>query len=390
LVLQVVLLAGSLSFLSAPVAHAQLFTKTQTLLGDPNEAEYFGSYVAASGDTLVVSTSSNKRIYVFVNTPTGWVLQQKFTANYSNQSFGRVAIDGDTLVAGTEIYARANGAWTLQQSLPFEMDTRPAIQGDTVAMGVPRNGNGDANGSVYVFTRSGTTWTQQAILYPDTPGPVQMGVAVKIDHDTIVAGTQNSATAGGATYGALVFTRSGPTWTQQARLVSPSDGWWMSLAIDGDTIAVSDPLNNRIYLWARTGTSWSLTTTIPLPGAGNYFGDQLALTGDSIAASASGPSYVLSKTASGWVVGQFFPDGGFFGTLDLTRIPHVDRAQFHAERRRHGLDCGKLAGTGRHRRITKDRCPRYAGGDFLEQFQPLPAHRIFVDGKAGRIATRPR
>ena len=46
------------------------------------------------------------------------------------------------------------------------------------------------------------------------------------------------------------------------------------------------------------------------------------------------------------------------GTLDLARIPHVDRAQFHAERRRHGLNCGKLAGSGRHGRITKDHCSR--------------------------------
>jgi len=170
-------------------------------------------------------------------------LQQQFTANFSDQSEAPVAIDGDTLVVASEIYVRSGGVWTLQQSLPFN-DPRPALQGDTLAIGQPRAPSGDANGAVYVFTRSGTTWTQQALLFPDTPGQVQMGVQVKIDRDTIVASTQNGSF--GAAYGAYVFTRSGATWTQQARLVSPTGGWWMGVAVVGDTIALSHPPNNRI------------------------------------------------------------------------------------------------------------------------------------------------
>src|SRR5437879_1299164 len=103
------LLGGTIALLSAPIAHAQLYTESQTLFGDPTPSEYFGYYVAASGDTVAVSTSSNKRVYVFVHTPTGWVLQQKIAANYSDQSFGRIALDGDTLVAGNEIYVRSGG-----------------------------------------------------------------------------------------------------------------------------------------------------------------------------------------------------------------------------------------------------------------------------------------
>jgi regulation of enolase protein 1 (concanavalin A-like superfamily) len=314
-----VLLGGLVVLLQPLVARAQLYTDTQTLFGDPNTAEYFGYYVAASGDTLVVSTSSNKRIYVYVHTPAGWVLQQKIAANYSDQSFGRIAIDGDTLVAGNEIYVRSGGVWTLQQALPFGGDPRPAVQGDTVVIGVPRASNGDANGSVYVFTRSGTKWTQQALLFPDTPGQVQMGVQVRIDRGTIVAATQNGSF--GAAFGAYVFTGSGATWTQQAKLVSPTGGWWMSVAIDGDTIALSDPPNNRIYMFARSGTSWSITDTIPIPmTGGNYFGDQLALSGGILAASADGMFYVLSKTSSGWIDAQSFPrSGDAFGSLDLTR-----------------------------------------------------------------------
>lgn len=314
------LIAGLAAAIFSPSpASAQLFTQHQALFGDANPGEYFGYYVAASGDTLVVSTSSNKRIYVFVDTPSGWVLQQKIAANYSDQSFGRIAIDGDTLVAGNEIYVRTNGGWTLQQALPFGGDPRPAVQGDTVVIGQPRAANGDANGSVWVFTRSGTTWTQRALLFPDTPGNVEMGTQVRIDGGTIVATTQNGSF--GAAYGAYVFTGSGATWTQQARLVSPTGGWWMSVAIDGDTVALSDPANNRINLFARSGTNWNLTDTIPIPATGNnYFGDQLALSGGFLAASADGIFYVLTKTSSGWIAAQSFTrPGNEFGALDLTR-----------------------------------------------------------------------
>src|SRR5882757_4779609 len=78
------------------------------------------------------------------------------------------------------------------------------------------------------------------------------------------------------------------------------------------------------------------------------------------------------------------------GAPDLAGIPHIDRAQLHAQRWRHGLDCRELAWSGRHGGITKNRRPRYAGSDQLEQLQPFSAHRIFVDAEACRVSAWPR
>src|SRR5262245_707240 len=78
------------------------------------------------------------------------------------------------------------------------------------------------------------------------------------------------------------------------------------------------------------------------------------------------------------------------GALNLAGIPHVDRAQLHTQRWPHGLDCGELAWSGRHRWITKNRCSRYAGSDQLEQLQPFSAQRIFLHGEAGDVSAWPR
>src|SRR5258708_4256874 len=144
------------------------------------------------------------------------------------------------------------------------------------------------------------------------PGQVQMGVQVCIDRGTIVAATENGSS------GAYVFTGSGATWTQQAKLVSPTGGSWMSVALQGDTIAQSDPASNVIYLYDRTGTTWNRTATIAIPATGNdAFGDQLALSGTLLSATADGPFYVFSHTAAGWVLAQSFSGGGIAGTLAL-------------------------------------------------------------------------
>jgi len=72
-----------------------------------------------------------------------------------------------------------------------------------------------------VFVKSGTAWTQQAkLIANDGVTGDQFGWSVSINGDTAVIGAYQAASAKGAAY---VFTRSGTTWTQQAKLIA-SDG----------------------------------------------------------------------------------------------------------------------------------------------------------------------
>jgi hypothetical protein len=78
------------------------------------------------------------------------------------------------------------------------------------------------------------------------------------------------------------------------------------------------------------------------------------------------------------------------GAVDFAGIAHVDRAQLHPQRGRHGLSGGELPDPGGDGRIPKDRRPRHAGRDLFEQLQPFSAHAVFVNRESSRVAARPR
>ena len=139
------------------------------------------------------------------------------------------------------------------------------------ASGVNGNQNDNsvyASGAVYVYVRQGDSWTQQAYVKASNPGQSDhFGSSVVLSRDgntmavaahweasgaTGVNGNQNdnSIPQAGAVY---VFTRTGTTWTQQAyikasntgkanegTLVGDGDQFGFSLAMsgDGNTLAV--------------------------------------------------------------------------------------------------------------------------------------------------------
>jgi len=98
--------------------------------------------------------------------------------------------------------------------------TSVAIDGDTLVVG----GQG-FSGQVWVFTRSGNTWTEQQELYAsDHNNGDQFGISVDISGDTIIIGANKFQIqpAGNMPGAAYIFQRSGTTWTQEARLMMSS------------------------------------------------------------------------------------------------------------------------------------------------------------------------
>ena len=152
----------------------------------------------------------------------------------SGDVFGySVAVSGDTVVVG---------AWG-------ESSSATGVNGN-------QNDNSAANaGAAYVFTRSGTTWSQQAYLQAsNTNAHDQFGTSVAVSGDTVVVGanyessnatgvngdgSDDSVPQAGAGY---VFTRSGTTWSQQAYLKASNTGmgggFGISVAVSGDTVVV--------------------------------------------------------------------------------------------------------------------------------------------------------
>jgi FG-GAP repeat len=158
-----------------------------------------------------------------------------------------------------------------------------AVSGDTLVVGAPYDDTPDgANaGSVYVFVRSLGQWSLQATLTSPDPSPDDIfGRSVDIDGDTLVVGDPLDDRPEGADAGsAYVFVRNGTTWLLQATLSHPTPaamdvfGRWT--AISGDTIVVAAPFDDTsagtdagsVFVFVRSGTEWSLQQTLNSPEA---------------------------------------------------------------------------------------------------------------------------
>src|SRR4029079_13871153 len=120
-----------------------------------------------------------------------------------------------------------------------------AIDGDTAVVGMPFSDQ--FTGIVYVFSRQGNEWVRTGELSAsDAETSDQLGWAVGIDGDTIVAGAlddEGTSEDVGAVY---TFARTGPLAPKEnAKLTAPDathdDGLGWSVAIDGDTIVAGAP-----------------------------------------------------------------------------------------------------------------------------------------------------
>ena len=286
--------------------------------------DVFGLSVAISGDTLVVGAigeDSNATgingdqgnnmmpdsgaVYVYTRSGTVWSQQAYIKASNTGggDGFGRsVAISGNTLVVGAHL----------------EDSNATGINGD--------QGNNSAldSGAVYVFTRSGTVWSQQAyIKASNTGGGDGFGLSAAISDNTLVVGaigedsnatgidgdqSDNSMLESGAAY---VFTRSGAVWSQQAYLkasntgggdffglsVVISDNTLMAGAIgedsnatgvNGDQVSNSALDSGAVYAFIRSGTVWSQQAYLKASntGGGDEFGRSMAATGDTLVVGA--------------------------------------------------------------------------------------------------------
>jgi hypothetical protein len=180
-------------------------------------------------------------VYVFTRSATTWSEQQTFAGTNSdtNDRFGgavALSTDGNTLAVGARL---EDSSSTGVNSTPNE---------------------GAANsGAAYVFTRSGTLWSQQAYIKASNTGASDAfgrSVALSGDGNTLAVGApeEDSGTTGinstpneaGTDSGAVyVFVRSAGAWSQQAYIKSSSTGAGdlmgdvVSLSTDGNTLAVS-------------------------------------------------------------------------------------------------------------------------------------------------------
>jgi hypothetical protein len=287
--------------------------------------------------------------YVFIRSNGIWSQQAYLEASNadSEDQFGTsVAISGDTLVVGAigedssinggeednsafdagavYVFTRSNGVWnqqaflkasyifgkTLNGAIGNEFGYSVAISGDTLVVGSPNadssDDHGDFNelvpapsaGAVFVFTRSGGIWSQQAYLKASTAEGYYLfgsgfGTSVAISGDTLVVGCPSCNALKGETF---VFTRGGgTTWREQAYL-NDSDGavsyfgggFGASVAIADDTLVVGHPIADTAYVFTRNGKVWAQQADLMASNAEQWddFGHSVAISDDTLVVGA--------------------------------------------------------------------------------------------------------
>jgi hypothetical protein len=224
-----------------------------------------------------------------------------------------LAISGSTAVVGAAaknsltgavyVFTRTASTWSQQAELTASdgvagdyFGYSVAISGSTIVVGA--YGQNSGAGAAYVFGRSGTTWTQEAeFTAADGGAPDFFGVSVGISGSTAIVGAYNKNSHVGA---AEVFVGSGTNWTHQAELtasdgVSP-DFLGFSVAISGSTAVVGtdsppgESAKNAAYVFVRSGTMWTQQAELTASdgAATDGFGLAVAISGSTALIGAPG------------------------------------------------------------------------------------------------------
>ena len=314
-------ISGFVAFAGSPGAfcwegEAYVFIQSGSTWSSPgnlfpgNGVTAYGSWVGVSGTTVAVlglAGGTTSTVYVFTQVGTGFFLQTSFVPQTDGTIFSRsIAMDGSTIVVGGEasatVYTGSGASWTLQGTLTpsdfapgssFFFGGAVAINADTIVLEAePTDSAGESAHWLYVFVRSGTTWSQQG------PRIVPTGLAdnnnphlnfnFAVNGNTIVLATNSDGATG--TTQLYAYTRSGGVWTENHVVAPTTDGnFGAAVAMDSTRALVSS-----VSFSGGTGAIYPIGVANGLPitgppssdttGFGNTNGDSF---GNSIAMSGA-------------------------------------------------------------------------------------------------------
>jgi hypothetical protein len=252
----------NISYNAWPITYATLIYNptgaTGTQIG-------FGDSLAMSSDsyTIAVGAPFNDEDYRVAANGAVWVYYRSPDSNQYTQQAGPL-IDSSVIngYQGTAVSLCANGSIL-------------AISGAL---------NFDTDSPVWIWTRSGTTWTmQKKITVTGETGVAGFGFSISLSRDgsTLAVGGPSNNNGIGAVW---IFINNSGTWTQQAMLVGTGNigaagqGYSVSLSANGNVLAVGGPsdgggFTGKTWIWNRSGTTWTQVTI--LVGTPNYYNSSI-------------------------------------------------------------------------------------------------------------------
>ena len=216
--------------------------------------------------------------------------------------------------------------------------------GGTCAIGSPSYGGSNAIGAVYIFTRIGDTWRQEAWIEPtglvagDTI--TWFGQHVSVYKDFLVVGAWRDGSSDGVG-SAAIYKRVGSKWTKKKHLIAQDHGasagtyhFGRGVSVYENTIVISAAKENShgtLYFFTTTdgGETWSLSQRLVLPGSSNFgqggrtlkLEKDILVVGEHLSNSSRGVVNILKPTSVGVYAYQttVFPHN-----LDLSELENGD------------------------------------------------------------------
>lgn len=332
-----------------------------------------GTFMATDGSRLVLGSRNiglSANLYIYHRSTSdnqAWIQQthQVSVAGFSSQDAHYSALwtgENQLLLSSylnnstarewtVRTATRDTGAWAFRSHLQ-PLDTRRmrqgafgssiSRQGDWLAIGAP--GSQDTRGYVYTYRQQpdGSLRFHSALPEPaaGTMPLTAFGTQVSCHSGRILVGASIGYDFVGA---AFLYTWDAATdrWVQDTTFghaeMSGGTSYGRGLALTADLAAISDPGENRAYIYRRTGTTWSQEAelTSPADPDSESFGNSLSLDGTRLLVGApqagKGSAYLFERkstdlsTASTWTrISRLAPPtglgaGSFFGhTVSLS------------------------------------------------------------------------
>ena len=310
---------------------------------DAVAGDAFGRFVSIDGNYAIVGAINGNAAYIFYKSGGTWTQQAILTGNDTGSSdeFGTcVGIKGDYAVVAARgnnsyagaayVFVRSGTNWTQQQKLTTS-DTAGSdklatcsIDGDYIILGAW--GENSHTGAVYIFKRSGTSWSQQQKLTAsDAAANDQFGISVSISGDYVIAGAYYEDTGGTDAGAAYIFKRGTgtETWTEEAKIqasdIAANDSFGYAVSIDGDTVVVGARQEDEggtdagaAYIFTRSGTTWAQQEKLMASDkqAGDNFGNSaVSISGNRVVVGAAyedtngsnaGAAYIFERSGTTW------------------------------------------------------------------------------------------
>ncbi len=307
----VILITVGCIFLSAPLCtKVQAQMLIDTLISDQaRPGEGFGAAIDATSDGRIVvigapgysdgTYTQEGSVYVFEYNNDAWMQIARLTPSTgtAGRSFGTEVViseDGETIFVGAHLHNNQTGVVYFYECpaggwidmIETSILTAPngaagdqfgasiSLFGDLLAVAAHMSDiNGINSGSVYLFEKVDTTWTNIQLLTPAAPAADdRFGHSLHLGENTIVIGADRKAVNGinaGAVY---IFEPDNGTWTEQGILYASNaandDHFGNTIDASGNTVVVGArfgdgivPNTGAVYLFEKPADGWPAAST---------------------------------------------------------------------------------------------------------------------------------